>query len=131
MRIMVVDDEQDVKLLFEQRFRKEIRQGRISFHFEYSGEAALKYLQTFSALGGIMEAENRHDDAIQLYKQGLEVDNLEEVFYRNLMICYEKLGKYADAVKVYLRCKETLSVLLGVSPNPATQKIYERVISRR
>jgi CheY-like chemotaxis protein len=46
MRIMVVDDEQDVKLLFEQRFRKEIRKGQISFHFEYSGEDALQYLKT-------------------------------------------------------------------------------------
>jgi len=43
---MVVDDEQDVKLLFEQRFRKEIRNGEISFHFEFSGEDALQYLKT-------------------------------------------------------------------------------------
>jgi CheY-like chemotaxis protein len=43
---MVVDDEPDVKLLFQQRFRKEIRNGKIKFHFEFSGEDALQYLET-------------------------------------------------------------------------------------
>ena len=44
MKILVVDDEQDVQMLFEQRFRKEIRNGEMMFAFAYSGEDALKYL---------------------------------------------------------------------------------------
>jgi two-component system, chemotaxis family, chemotaxis protein CheY len=44
MKILVVDDEQDVKALFEQRFRKEIRNGETDFVFAYSGEEALVYL---------------------------------------------------------------------------------------
>jgi two-component system chemotaxis response regulator CheY len=44
MKILVVDDEQDVKTLFEQRFRKEIRSGETDFVFAYSGEEALVYL---------------------------------------------------------------------------------------
>ena len=44
MKILVVDDEQDVKTLFEQRFRKEIRSGETDFAFAYSGEEALVYL---------------------------------------------------------------------------------------
>lgn len=43
-KILVVDDEQDVRLLFEQRFRREIRNEVINFVFAYSGEEALKYL---------------------------------------------------------------------------------------
>ncbi len=43
-KILVVDDEPDVKLLFEQRFRKEIRKGDVSFTFAFSGEEALEYL---------------------------------------------------------------------------------------
>jgi two-component system chemotaxis response regulator CheY len=46
MKILVVDDEVDVKSLFEQRFRKEIRNGEVEFAFAYSGEDALKYLQS-------------------------------------------------------------------------------------
>ena len=44
MKILVVDDEIDVKDLFLQRFRKEIRSGEVSFNFAHSGESALEYL---------------------------------------------------------------------------------------
>jgi two-component system chemotaxis response regulator CheY len=46
MKILVVDDEKDVKFLFEQRFRKEIRNNEIDFYFAYSGEEALLLLKT-------------------------------------------------------------------------------------
>lgn len=44
MKILVVDDEQDVKTLFEQRFRKEIKNGLVEFVFAFSGEDALVQL---------------------------------------------------------------------------------------
>lgn len=44
MKILVVDDEKDVRFLFEQRFRKEIRRQEMYFVFAYSGEEALNYL---------------------------------------------------------------------------------------
>lgn len=45
MKILVVDDEQDIKTLFEQRFRKEIRDAEFQFAFANSGEEALTYLR--------------------------------------------------------------------------------------
>jgi len=44
MKILVVDDERDVQTLFEQRFRKEIRDKEMEFVFAFSGEEALTYL---------------------------------------------------------------------------------------
>lgn len=44
MKILVVDDEQDIKILFEQRFRKEIKSGQVEFVFSFSGEDALVQL---------------------------------------------------------------------------------------
>ncbi len=44
MKILVVDDEQDMQNLFQQRFRKEIRDGIVDFAFAISGEMALEYL---------------------------------------------------------------------------------------
>lgn len=46
MKILVVDDEHDVQLLFEQRFRKEIRNHEMNFVFAFSGEEALTYLNS-------------------------------------------------------------------------------------
>ena len=44
MKILVVDDEKDVQVLFEQRFRKEIKNNEMDFVFAFSGEEALEYL---------------------------------------------------------------------------------------
>ncbi len=44
MNILVVDDEADMQMLFEQRFRKEIRDGKFHFAFATSGEDALDYM---------------------------------------------------------------------------------------
>jgi CheY-like chemotaxis protein len=44
MKILVVDDEKDMQMLFEQRFRKEIREKITEFVFAFSGEEALSYL---------------------------------------------------------------------------------------
>lgn len=47
MKILVVDDEKDVQVLFEQRFRKEIRNREMDFAFAYNGEDALRYLDSY------------------------------------------------------------------------------------
>lgn len=44
MKILIVDDEKDVKLLFQQRFRKEIKNREMNFAFAFSGEEALAFL---------------------------------------------------------------------------------------
>jgi len=44
MKILVVDDERDIQTLFEQRFRKELRDKLVEFIFTFSGEEALDYL---------------------------------------------------------------------------------------
>ncbi|MFO7822789.1 MAG: response regulator [Cyclobacterium sp.] len=44
MKILIVDDEMDVEMLFRQQFRKEIRSGMLELDFAFSGEEALKLL---------------------------------------------------------------------------------------
>lgn len=45
MKILVIDDEQDIKSLFLQRFRREIRENVFHFSFSHSGEDALAFLK--------------------------------------------------------------------------------------
>ncbi len=45
MKILVVDDETDVRELFLQRFRREIKSGKMVFSFAHSGEEALEFLK--------------------------------------------------------------------------------------
>jgi CheY-like chemotaxis protein len=77
MKIMVVDDEADVELLFRQRFRREIRADKAEFHFALSGEAALDYLQR----GGAAEIVMILSDINMPGMNGLELlRNIKETF---------------------------------------------------
>ena len=45
MKVLIVDDEKDVQVLFEQRFRKEIKTGEMELAFAFSGEEALGFMK--------------------------------------------------------------------------------------
>jgi CheY-like chemotaxis protein len=48
--ILIVDDESDVELLFNQKFRKELRNGDFKFHYAFNGEQALLFLRSLQPL---------------------------------------------------------------------------------
>ncbi|WP_143960269.1 response regulator [Litoribacter populi] len=45
MKILIVDDEKDVEMLFRQKFRKEIKSGNLELVFAFSGREALEILE--------------------------------------------------------------------------------------
>ena len=52
--------------------------------------------------------------AIDVYRRGLEADNLAESFYRGLMRALAATGDKAEALNAFRRCRELLSIVLGV-----------------
>lgn len=46
MKVMIVDDEKDVEVLFRQRFRKEVKEGRVELCYAFSGDEALEMLSS-------------------------------------------------------------------------------------
>lgn len=50
MKIMVVDDERDVEMLYRQRFRREVRDGTLEFLFAFSAQEALDRLKSLTPL---------------------------------------------------------------------------------
>ncbi len=45
VKILIVDDERDVEMLYSQRFRKEIRSGLVKLDFAFGGDQALDFLR--------------------------------------------------------------------------------------
>ena len=45
IKVLIVDDEPDVEWLFRQRFRKEIKEGTMTFDFAFTADSALEYLK--------------------------------------------------------------------------------------
>lgn len=50
MKVLVVDDERDIKDLYLQRFRKEIRGGELEMIFAFSGNEALEVMGTLNPM---------------------------------------------------------------------------------
>jgi YesN/AraC family two-component response regulator len=50
IKIMIVDDEQDVESLFNQRFRKDLKSNNLEFQFAFSAEDALNYISTLNPI---------------------------------------------------------------------------------
>jgi len=49
MFVLVVDDEVDMEMLFQQKFRREIKAQKFVLQFAHSGEEALRFLEGHSA----------------------------------------------------------------------------------
>ena len=90
-----------------------------------------KFLRNVSWLGHYWEQSDKWEKTLECYERGLEVDDLAEELYQRLMMCYQRLGRKAEALSVYNRCKKTLSAALGVAPSPETQAVYKSLITNR
>jgi len=99
IRIMVVDDERDVESLFRQKFRKEMRDGLIDFHFTFSGEDALEYLNTANAADLVLILSDINMPGIT----GIELLRILKENYSHLKVfmitAYDDKEKYEKAIQ--------------------------------
>ncbi len=88
---MVVDDEEDIQLLFQQRFRREVRSNRVALHFASSSEAALAYLTQPRGIEIILILSDINMPGMD----GLELLQAVKIHYPNLTVFM--LTAYDDA----------------------------------
>jgi LuxR family maltose regulon positive regulatory protein len=65
--------------------------------------------------------------AILCCLKALDVDDRAEEFYRRLMGLYLRLGRRAEAIAAYQRCRETLAAAFGVAPSPETELVLKEL----
>lgn len=80
--------------------------------------------------GACCERLGRWEDAIEYYQKGLEIDEYSERIYQLLMLCYGRLGRKAEAVRLFERCFRIFSTHLGVEPSRKTKEIYTEIINK-
>jgi len=85
-----------------------------------------RFLRLVEQRGTAFEKYHEFEEAILLYRKGLEVDPLVEQFYQRLMICYKAQGRTGEAVAVFQRCKKILGCMLGIEPSIETKRILKR-----
>ncbi len=80
-------------------------------------------------LGELWEGARQWERAAELYARIVEIDPLAETFYRRQMICLEALDRRAEALEVFRRLRQTLSVLLGIAPSAETVTLHRRLLA--
>ena len=82
-------------------------------------------------LGDALEQAGDWPTAINVYRRGLEADNLAESIYRGLMRALAAKGDHAEALNAFRRCRELLSIVLGAKPSAETERLHREIAARR
>jgi LuxR family maltose regulon positive regulatory protein len=89
-----------------------------------------KFLRNVMRLARHWEVTGDVAKAIECCQRGLEVDDLAEEFYLQMMKCYRSMGKHAEALAVYKRCHQILSSVLGIEPSRDMESLKFEILRR-
>jgi LuxR family transcriptional regulator, maltose regulon positive regulatory protein len=87
-----------------------------------------RFVRTMGDIGHYWQQTGHWKRAVDCFQRSLEADNLAEGFYRHLMLCYRQLGRHAEAIDIYQRCRTTFTAALSVEPSRETTAIYENLL---
>ena len=89
-----------------------------------------RFVRALLRLGERLEHDGAFPTAIDLYRRGLEADNLAESLYRGLMRALAATGDRAEAMNAFRRCRELLSIVLGIKPSAETERLHREISAR-
>jgi DNA-binding SARP family transcriptional activator len=85
------------------------------------------FLRLAAGLGRFHEVHKDWSRAAAVYERGIAQDQLAEELYRGLIRCHLARNEPAAAMSVFRRCREILSVVLGIAPAAATRDLVSKV----
>ncbi|HUL66805.1 MAG TPA: bacterial transcriptional activator domain-containing protein [Burkholderiaceae bacterium] len=88
-----------------------------------------RFIRALVHLGAELERRAEWAGAIELYRRGLETDNLAEPLYRGLMRSLAATGDRAEALNAVRRCRELPSIVLGVKPAAETERMHQEIVA--
>lgn len=77
-----------------------------------------RFVQHIATLAQECCASGRHEQEVGYYLRGIEIDELVEVFYQNLMRCYLERGRRAEGLAIYHRLHKVLVLGHGITLAP-------------
>jgi DNA-binding SARP family transcriptional activator len=89
-----------------------------------------RFRRSLADAGRYWEQRGEWPRAIALYERALDEDSLAEELYRRLMHCHLERGEPAEAARVYRRCREMLSIQLGIPPSAETEALLKSIYGR-
>lgn len=88
-----------------------------------------KLLHHINDIGGRLFHQKRYQEAIKVYMKGLDIDELQESFYRGLMSCHHCLGQETEALIAYQNCEKILARVFRIEPSAETRTVLKKIKS--
>ena len=82
-----------------------------------------RWTRQLGEAGAHLQACGQPAQAAQIYQRVIEQQPLAEDIYRRLIQCLIAEGRPAEAYEAYRRCRQQLSVVLGLKPAPQTEAL--------
>ena len=84
-----------------------------------------RFLRHVARTGRQLEDAGDMVTAVSVYQKGVDTDDLAEELYQGLMRCNLNLGRRAEAMAVYRRLRQTLSITLGIQPSAQSEQLFK------
>jgi DNA-binding SARP family transcriptional activator len=88
-------------------------------------------LRLLTTVAAVLEKHGLHEDLINLYRQALESDPLNEALYRRLMLSLMNAKRPHEASEVYQCCRAIFKAEHQSDPSIATQELYRSLYPTR
>lgn len=101
-----------------------VREDMASWSVSMRERLRSKFIHSLIEIGRFWETRGSWELAMECYRKGIDADDLAEVFYQQLMVCCLKTKRFSEGMSAYRRCRQTLSIVLGLQPEPETESLY-------
>ena len=86
------------------------------------------YLSALDHLARVFMAQGALEQAVDYLDRLLDRDPYREDVHSQIMHCYWRLGRRAEALRQYEICASVLGTDLGIEPMPETQAVYRAIL---
>ncbi len=94
----------------------------------YRDEIRKDYLDLLSAVTEGFVEDKKFDEAIELGKNGLTIDDANEAIYISMMKAYQKLNQVEAIENLYSQYQKIIQVRYGIEPSNTIKEIYQDLI---
>ncbi|GAM10093.1 HTH-type transcriptional regulator MalT [Geobacter sp. OR-1] len=96
--------------------------------FSHRTRLKSRFILNTVAVVNLLKRKGMLAEAIDCLLKGVEIDEISEELYQNLIECYLSADLRGEAVAIYRRCRTTFA-MHGLSPSPKTESLYRTAIS--
>jgi DNA-binding SARP family transcriptional activator len=86
-----------------------------------------RFVRLADLAGARCEATGDWQRAERYYRHAIALEPTAETIHQRLIRSLAEMGRPAEALDAYRRCRELLSIVLGMRPSPRTEALCDRI----